>query len=298
MKKKSLVVLAAGMGSRYGGLKQMDPVGPGGAFILDYTVFDALCAGFDKVVFVIRSDFEALFRERIVLRLKAHIDVVCVYQELDILPRGYACPAGRTKPWGTGHAVLMAAHVVDGPFAVVTADDFYGRDSFMKLGAFLDATATDASAYAMVGYQLRNTLSQYGSVSRGICEVGGAGELLSLTERTAIELRDGQILFEEQSLQGDELCSMSMFGFKAPFFSHLRSQFEQFLQQHGSDECTEFFLPTAVNNTLAAGDETMVVLETTSQWVGVTNKADRPHVVSVLEALVQAGEYPEQLWTS
>jgi hypothetical protein len=293
--KKTLVVLAAGMGSRYGGLKQMDPVGPGGAFIIDYTVFDAIRAGFERVVFVIRRDIEEAFRETIVSRLESRIEVVCVYQELDALPSGVVCPAERVKPWGTGHAVLMAADVVDGPFAVVTADDFYGRESFEKLAAFLD-TASGAGAYAMVGYRLRNTLSEHGSVSRGICGVGEGGELLSLVERTAIELRGAEVHCDEQSLTGDELCSMSMFGFQPSMFGHLASQFVSFLDAQGAELKSEFFLPSVVNEALVSGGATMTVLPTEAQWVGVTNADDRPRVVAALRGLVDAGEYPEQLW--
>jgi UTP-glucose-1-phosphate uridylyltransferase len=293
---RTLVVLAAGIGSRYGGLKQMDPVGPSGEFILDYSVYDALRAGFDRTVFVIRRDLEEAFRETLGRRLARHARVAYAYQALDDLPAGRRVPEGRTKPWGTGHAVLAAREAVDGPFAVINADDYYGRESYAALGDFLGRTAADARAYAMVGFVLRNTVSAHGSVARGICTVGAAGRLEAVVERTHIERQGDRMVCPEQPLSGDELVSMNMWGFKPSIFDALERDFRDFLEAHGGDPRAEFFMPTVVNDMIAKGAAAVTVLETPCRWVGVTNREDKPAVVAAIRALVDAGVYPASLW--
>jgi NDP-sugar pyrophosphorylase family protein len=296
--KKSLVVLAAGMGSRYGGLKQMDPVGPGGEFILDYTVYDALQAGFDRVVFVIRRDIEADFREIVGRRIEPHMKVVYVCQELDDLPSGHALPAGRSKPWGTGQAILAARDVVNGPFAVANADDYYGRDALRVLGEFLTETEEDARAYAMVGYRLDRTLSAHGSVSRGVCAVNPVSLLQGITEHTAIRREsDGLIRSEFGELSPETIVSMALYGFKPSFMGHLTRAFDTFLTARGSEERSEFFTPTVLDDLLQAGKATGKVLSTSSSWFGVTNAEDRPGVVSMLADMAAAGLYPKGLWS-
>jgi len=296
--KKSLVVLAAGMGSRYGGLKQMDPVGPGGEFILDYTVYDALQAGFDRVVFVIRRDIEAEFREIVGRRIEPHMKVVYVCQEIDDLPSGHALPAGRSKPWGTGQAILAARDVVNGPFAVANADDYYGRDALRVLGDFLTETEEDARAYAMVGYRLDRTLSAHGSVSRGVCTVNPVSLLQGITEHTAIRREsDGLIRSEFGELSPETIVSMALYGFKPSFMGHLTRAFDTFLTARGSEERSEFFTPTVLDELLQAGNATGKVLSTSSSWFGVTNAEDRPGVVSMLADMAAAGLYPKGLWS-
>jgi hypothetical protein len=293
---KTLVVLAAGIGSRYGGLKQMDPVGPGGEFILDYSVYDALSAGFGRVVFVVRGDILEPFRAAIGSRLARHVPVACACQELEDLPAGFAVPPGRTKPWGTGQAVLAAAAHVDGPFAAINADDFYGRPAYVALSRFLDDTADDPAAWAMVGFVLRNTLSEHGSVARGICRADADGWLQRIDETVGIETRDGAIREPGGPLSGDEVVSMNFWGFKPGVFAELRRRFEQFLALRGNDPRAEFYLPMAVQDMVAAGTARVRVLRTDSTWIGVTNRADRDGVVQAIGRLVRNGEYPARLW--
>ena len=286
------------MGSRYGGLKQMDPVGPGGEFILDYTVYDALQAGFDRVVFVIRRDIEAEFREIVGRRIEPHMKVVYVCQEIDDLPSGHALPAGRSKPWGTGQAILAARDVVNGPFAVANADDYYGRDALRVLGDFLTETEEDARAYAMVGYRLDRTLSAHGSVSRGVCTVNPVSLLQGITEHTAIRREsDGLIRSEFGELSPETIVSMALYGFKPSFMGHLTRAFDTFLTARGSEERSEFFTPTVLDDLLQAGKATGKVLSTSSSWFGVTNAEDRPGVVSMLADMAAAGLYPKGLWS-
>lgn len=292
----TLVVLAAGIGSRYGGLKQMDPVGPSGEFILDYSVYDALRAGFDKVVFVIRPDIEAPFRETLGERIGRHVEVAYVQQELSSLPPGYGVPPNRVKPWGTGHAVLAARDAVDGPFAVINADDFYGRESYEGLGRFLRDSADDPSRYAMVGFILNNTLSEHGSVARGICSVDATGRLLNVVERVSIR-RDGRrVVCDEQELTGNEMASMNMWGFKPSLFDALARDFRSFLDTRRGDLKAEFFIPTVVNDLLVQGSVSVTVLKTPCRWVGVTNREDKPMVVAAIRELIDAGVYPADLW--
>jgi len=299
----TLVVLAAGIGSRYGGLKQMEPVGPGGEAVLDYSVFDARRAGFGSVVFVIRRDIEAVFREVLGRRFERQMDVRYAYQEMDALPAGYAVPAGRQKPWGTGHAVLSAAAQVREPFAVINADDFYGAESYHALADFLRTPPPKAPPehYAMVGFQLARTLSEHGSVARGACTTDAGGFLASIEELTHIERGAGGLHNlapdgRSRALSGDETVSMNCWGFLPSFFSHLEPLFRKFLDANAGHPKAEFYLPAAVNELIRTGEARVKVLPTTASWFGVTYREDRAVVVESIRALVNAGVYPEKLW--
>jgi len=299
----TLVVMAAGIGRRYGGLKQVDPVGPGGEMILDYSVHDALAAGFGRAVFVIRRDIENVFRERIGRRLERRIETAYAFQELDALPEGFAVPAGREKPWGTGHAVLAAREAVAGNFAVINADDFYGAASFRALGEHL-RSARDAEGlydYAMVGFELAKTLSEHGHVARGICRVTGEGLLEEIHERTRIERRGGAIQYTGDGeawtdLAPDAVVSMNMWGFTPGYFEELAARFVPFLRERLGDPKAEFFVPTVVNDLVAEGRARVRVLPTPERWVGVTYREDLQSVRRAIRALVDRGVYPERLW--
>ena len=290
----TLLVLAAGMGSRYGGLKQLDPVGPSGETMLDYSVYDALRAGFRRVVFVIRRDFETLFREQIASKYVDRVDVGFVFQSLDALPEAFAIPGGRDKPWGTGHATWCARNEVKDPFAVINADDFYGADSYRQLASFLGRAAPNE--LAMVGFRLRNTLSEAGAVSRGICEVDTAGRLLSVTERTNILASD---VGPGAALSGEAVVSMNCWGFRAEIFAALDVEFGAFLHNvlPSAPIKAEFYLPAAVSNLIARGQVLAQVLPTDSAWFGVTYREDKPRVVASIKTLIEAGLYPGRLWT-
>ena len=278
---RSLVVLAAGMGSRYGGLKQMDPVGPRGEFILDYGVGAALAAGFGRIVFVIRKDIEKDFREIVGGRWEKRADVVYAFQRLDDLPAPFAVPEGRVKPWGTGHAVLAARDAVPGSFAVVNADDFYGAEALSLAGGFLDATAGDERAWCMVAYRLANTLSKNGTVSRGVCTVGPDGLLETVEERLALaRCPDGAIRDGADAFPDDTPVSMNMWGFKRRFVDLLAEAFPRFLAEKGSQPKAELQIPTEVAGFLRAGQASVRVLRTASRWYGVTSREDRPAVAA------------------
>ncbi len=302
MSKPTLLVLAAGMGSRYGSLKQMDGVGPSGEAIIDYSIYDAIRAGFGKVVFVIRHSFEKEFREVFTpQRFGGQIEVDFVFQELDILPEGFTLPADRVKPWGTNHAVMMAEEVIDTPFAVINADDFYGRDAYATIASYLRSLEGQKDKYCMVGYCVSNTLSENGSVSRGVCSVDENSNLVSMVERTSIERIDGQIMFKDENdgmnpLPDDTPVSMNLFGFTPDYFGHSKEYFKTFLTENISNPKAEFYIPTMVNYLIGKGISEMKVLKSDARWFGVTYKQDRPKVVADIAALVQAGEYPEKLW--
>lgn len=302
MTKPTLLVLAAGMGSRYGSLKQMDGVGPGNEAIIDYSVYDAIRAGFGKVVFVIRHSFGEEFKEVFNReRFGGRIEVDYVFQELDYLPAGMTVPEGRTKPWGTNHAVMMGAKAIDGPFAAINADDFYGKDAFEKLGGFLRKAEGRTGEYCMVGYRLGNTLSENGTVSRGVCEVDGEGHLLSMVERTAIARgEDGRIAYEldgvKHPLADDTLVSMNFFGFTPDYFVHSYNYFETFYHETRDNIKAEFYIPLMVNKLVGDGEAQMTVLSTDSQWFGVTYKEDKPAVEERIRELIAEGVYPERLW--
>lgn len=295
----TLLVLAAGMGSRYGGLKQIDPVGPSGESVLDYAVFDAVRAGFGRVVFVIREEFEAIFREQIGSKYAGRVAVEYVFQSLTALPAGFAVPAGREKPWGTGHAVWCAREVLKKNFAVINADDFYGADSFAQLAGFLSGSGTQfpfarlPPEYAMVGFRLANTLSEHGAVSRGICAASPGGRLNSITEQTGIlasEVGPGG------KYTGDEIVSMNCWGFTPALGPALDAQFREFLLARGADLKAEFYLPAAVSATIARNEAGVRVLPTESTWFGVTYLEDKPRVVAAIAELVRRGVYPAKLF--
>jgi dTDP-glucose pyrophosphorylase len=298
MTKPTLLVLAAGMGSRYGGLKQIDPVGPGGETIIDYSIYDALRAGFGKLVFVIRRNIEAPFKETIGARFEGKISVEYVFQELDSLPPGFAVPSHRTKPWGTGQAVLAAADVIHEPFAAINADDFYGVNSFRVLAEHLCSGCAD---YAMIGFILRNTPSEHGGVARGACRVGTDGFLQSVTEITKIEKDGNGAKYTDAAgvthqLAGDEPVSMNMWGFTPTLFGHLREQFAGFLKKHRQEEKSEFYIPAVVNELIIAKRERVKVLPTPDSWFGVTYREDRARVIENIRDLIGRGHYPEKLW--
>ncbi len=299
----TLLVLAAGMGSRYGGLKQMDPMGPNGETVLDYSVFDAIRAGFGRVVFIIREDFAEAFQQGVGARFADRIQVDYAFQKLDDLPPGYTMPAGRTKPWGTSHAVRAARAIVHEPFAVINADDFYGRDAFQIAARFLTATtaADGKSHYAMVGYPLVNTLSDHGDVNRGICATDAAGLLTGVEEYVKIE-READGIVRGNALDGSRQpipesgpVSMNFWAFTAEFMAQLDAQFSAFLAAHGQAEKSECYIPTVVDALIRAHAADCRVLDTTSHWFGVTYPEDKPHVVASIRQLIAAGEYPERL---
>ncbi|MDP6525247.1 MAG: sugar phosphate nucleotidyltransferase [Kiritimatiellia bacterium] len=293
---KTLVILAAGIGSRYGGLKQMDPVGPSGEFIVDYSVFDAIRAGFNRVVFVIRRDIEDAFRMAIGRRVEPHIDTKYVFQELDALPEGYAVPVGREKPWGTGHAILVCRDAVDGPFGVVNADDFYGQDAYETMSRFMERSRDNAGEMGMIAFKLSNTLSDHGTVSRGVCRVSAGGKLETVVELTAIGKTDDSIICSGASLNGDELASMNMWAFKPWLFDSLDEQFREFLDLSKEDPKSEFFIPDVVNCLVEERKATVSVLSTDSRWFGVTYPEDKAGVVHGIRRLIDTGIYPESLW--
>ena len=301
MAKPTLFVLAAGMGSRYGGLKQLDGVGPHGETIMDYSIFDAKRAGFGKVVFVIRKDFEADFREKIVSKYQSQIPVEVVFQTIDALPEGFQVPADRVKPWGTNHAVLMGKDVIREPFAVINADDFYGKNSFEVLAKELMAMEGKQNAYCMVGYRVGNTLSESGTVSRGVCETDAKNYLVGVTERTKIMRVEGKVSYmgEDEkwvAIDDNTPVSMNMWGFTPDYFKYSESAFVEFLKKDINTPKSEFFIPFVVNELLESGKITVKVLDTTAKWFGVTYSSDRPAVVEKLAELHNKGEYPQQLW--
>lgn len=303
MVKPTLLVLAAGMGSRYGSLKQMDGVGPNGEAIIDYSVYDAIRAGFGKVVFVIRHSFADDFCEVFNAERFGHkIAVEYVYQELDCLPEGFSLPADRQKPWGTNHAVMMAANVINEPFAVINADDFYGRDGYAVIGNYLSQLEGSRGRYCMVGYEVCKTLSENGTVSRGVCTVDGEGNLTSMVERTKIERVNGTIVFhdngDDEPLAENTPVSMNLFGFTPDYFAHSEVGFKEFLSSDDvkSNLKAEFFIPLMVNKLVGNGTARLKVLSTTSQWFGVTYKEDKPMLVAKIEKLIEDGVYPRNLW--
>lgn len=299
--KPTLFVLAAGMGSRYGGLKQLDGLGPNGETIMDYSIYDAIKAGFGKVVFVIRKSFEADFRAVVVNKFKNLIDVEIVFQDITDVPEGCTYNPEREKPWGTNHAVLMGRDVIKEPFAVINADDFYGQESFAILADFLRSVVGKSNEYCMVGYRVGNTLSESGSVSRGVCVVDENNLLKNVVERTHIEEKGGTIIFidengEEVSIPAETPVSMNMWGFTPDYFDYSLEYFKQFLAENGDKLKSEFYIPLAVNNLIVEGRATCEVLDTPSKWFGVTYAEDRPQVVLKINELIRKGVYPKQLF--
>jgi NDP-sugar pyrophosphorylase family protein len=299
--KPTLLVLAAGIGSRYGSLKQVDKLGPSGETIIDYSIYDAIRAGFGKVVFVIRKSIEAEFKE-VVTKFSDKIKVEFVFQELDNVPKGIQIPAERQKPWGTGHAVLVAANKIDTPFAVVNADDFYGAKSYQIIAEHLTSKRdSDKDTYSMVGYNLRNTLSENGHVSRGICEISSNHLLKSIVERTQILRKDEKIVFKNsdetwQPLNGEDLVSMNFWGFPVSVFKHLEEKFKAFISLNSQNPKAEFYIPLAINELLIEGNARVKVLNTPDSWFGVTYKEDKEASIIKLSALIAEGVYPKKLW--
>lgn len=302
---KTLVILAAGMGSRYGGLKQIDPVGPDNSIIIDYSIYDAVKNGFNKVVFIIKEENEEIFREVIGDKVSKYVQVEYVFQSTDKLPEGFECPADRIKPWGTAHAIYCCKGVVNEPFMVINSDDFYGRGASEAISKWIDGTdfSGDKYNFAMAGYYLKNTLTDNGTVSRGVCDVDDNGQLVDVIERTKIMRVNGKICYteDEQSwteLPEDVLCSMNCWCFPAEFIDEIEKYFIEFLKNEvpANPLKSEFFLPFLVRDLLNEKKCTVDVLETKDKWFGVTYKEDKPDVVKSVQALVDAGVYPEKLW--
>ncbi|HEY6082724.1 MAG TPA: sugar phosphate nucleotidyltransferase [Chitinophagaceae bacterium] len=298
--QSTLLILAAGVASRYGSMKQVEGFGPYQETIMDYSIYDAIQAGFDKVVFIIREEFAENFKAIFEPKLKGKISTDYVFQEMDSFLEGSPLPAGRTKPWGTAHAVLCARNAINGPFAVINADDFYGLDAFRKMAKFLQNECRD-NQYGLVGYELGKTLSENGSVSRGVCEVDKNSNLESIKERTKITRENGQIIFEEadgskRPLTPDTTVSMNFFGFAPSFFEWSQRLFKEFLEQNRENPKAEFFIPIVVDYFISHKVGTVQVLPTAAQWFGVTYKEDAPAVRNDLRALIAAGLYPEKLW--
>ena len=299
--KPTLFVLAAGMGSRYGGLKQLDGLGPHGETIMDYSIFDAIRSGFGKIVFVIRKDFEDDFRKIILSKYENHIPVEVVFQAIDNLPEGFVCPEGRTKPWGTNHAVLMGKDVIKEPFAVINADDFYGRNSFEVIAQELSKPKEEKGDYCMVGFRVGNTMSESGSVARGVCQTTD-GYLTTVVERTAIEYNDKHeitFVYENgvtQTLEPNTPVSMNLWGFTPDYFKFSEGYFVDFLKENIDKPKAEFFIPLVVNELITKNIAKVKVLDTESKWFGVTYAADRQGVVDKLADLHSKGEYPEKMF--
>lgn len=301
--KLSLLVMAAGIGSRYGGLKQMDGFGPSGEAIIDYSIYDAIRAGFNNVIFIIRKDIEADFREFFLKKLEHHIEVDFVFQELDMIPRGFTVPGGRVKPWGTGHAVLVASEKIDNPFVVINGDDYYGPESYRLMAGFLSTEAVhDRNHWAMVGYELQNTLSKYGTVARGVCETEGEylKSIREITdigfEATAIGYKDGNGLFTR--LDPLTPVSMNIWGFTPSVFAYLSRDFKIFLERSSTYPKAEFYIPTLINNLINTKECRVKVLTGGGEWFGVTYREDRPRVISRLNDLIEKGVYPSSLWAN
>jgi dTDP-glucose pyrophosphorylase len=299
--KPTLVVLAAGLGSRYGGLKQIDAVGPCGETIIDYALYDAMRAGFGRVVFVIRHYFEDAFREKVSSKFDNVVETAYAYQELDSCIGDFEPSVNRDRPWGTGHALLVARDVVEGPFAVINADDYYGPSSFGTILGFITAQDTSPGGYAMVGYTLRNTLSDYGHVSRGVCQCDEQMSLEQIVERMRIEkCADGARYFDgdgtEHTLTGDEIVSMNLWGFQPSVFDHFQSSFDRFLRDQGGMDNAELLIPSVTDDLISSGKATVKVLRTDDSWFGVTYRQDKAVAIECVRKLIDRGVYPERLW--
>jgi hypothetical protein len=302
--KPTLLLLAAGMGSRYGGLKQLDGLGPNGETIMDYSIYDAIQAGFGKIVFVIRKDFEQQFREQVLSKYEGHIPAELVFQSLDALPAGFSVPEGREKPWGTNHAVLMAKDVIKEPFCVINCDDFYNRDCFRVIGKFLaELPEGSKNRYAMVGFRVGNTLSENGTVARGICSKDAEENLTTVVERTEIERHNGEVQYKDEqgawvTVADNTPVSMNVWGFTPDYFDYSEEYFRTFLSdpKNMENKKAEFFIPLMVNKLINDKTATVKVLDTTSKWFGVTYAADRPGTVAKIQSLIDEGTYPAKLF--
>lgn len=302
--KPTLLLLAAGMGSRYGGLKQLDGLGPNGETIMDYSIYDAIKAGFGKIVFVIRKDFEDDFRQKVLSKYEGHIPAEVCFQAMDKLPEGFTVPEGRQKPWGTNHAVMMAKGLIHEPFCVINCDDFYNRDAFMVMGKFLSELPEDSkNRYSMVGFRVGNTLSENGTVARGICSKDNEGHLTEVVERTEIMRVDGKVCYKDEegkwvAVEDNTPVSMNMWGFTPDYFEYSDEYFKEFLSDAKNMENlkAEFFIPLMVNKLIHEGTATVKVLDTTSKWFGVTYAADRQATVDRIQKLIEEGVYPNRLF--
>ena len=299
--KPTLFLLAAGMGSRYGGLKQLDGLGPNGETIMDYSIYDAIKAGFGKLVFVIRKDFEQEFKDKIISKYEGHIPCEMVFQALDALPEGFTCPEGRQKPWGTGHATLMAAEAIETPFAVINADDFYGAQSFKVLADFLKEQEGETGKYSMVGFFLNKTLSESGEVSRGICSVNEEHYLTTVEEHHKVAEKNGTITGigmdgESHVLDYHAYAPMTMWGFTPDLFKYGKELFIDFLKENSNETKKEFYIPFIVNSLIGNGKASVKVLSSPDKWFGVTYKEDRPAVIEKLKEMTDSGLYPSPLF--
>ncbi len=300
--KPTLLVLAAGLGSRYGGLKQLDGLGPNGETIMDYSIYDAVNAGFGKIVFVIRESFDSEFREKVAKKYEHLLPIEIVYQKLDNLPEGFKLNPDRIKPWGTNHALMMGKNVINEPFAVINADDFYGRNSYKVICEFLSSLdESSKNRYCMVGYRVGNTLSESGTVARGVCETDAENNLTGIVERTQIKRIDGTVKYKDDndewiSIPDNKPVSMNMFGFTPDYFDYSEEYFIHFLEDNADQLKVEYFIPTLVNDLIINNNATMKVLDTTSQWFGVTYQEDRQWVVDKFKELVDSREYPSPLF--
>ena len=298
--KPTLLVLAAGMGSRYGGLKQIDPIGPSNETIIDYSIHDAIAAGFGKIVFVIREGFQKEFKELFDAKLAGKIEVEYVSQEIEKVPEGSSYNLEREKPWGTGHAILMAKECIKEPFAVINADDYYGVEAYESMADFL-MNSNSEQEYSMVGYKLANTISENGSVSRGVCATNAIDHLETVVERTHIEKLSEGIAYKEDDkwtpLAGDTIVSMNFWGFKPELFAHLEDQFKGFLTEAGQELKSEFYIPSVVAKIIDGGNTSVKVLKSDAQWFGVTYREDKEKVTKAISGLVEKGIYPSKLWS-
>ena len=310
MREPVLVIMAAGMGSRFGGLKQIEPVGSGGEIILDFSLYDAMMAGFKKAVFIIKRENEADFRALIDERAGKYMEIEYAYQDITDIPAGYEVPEGRVKPWGTGHAVMAARHAVDGPFVVINADDYYGPGAFQSIYEFLENAEDDADGkyhYAMVGYQVENTMTENGHVSRGVCQTSADGKLTEITERTRIQWQDGNIVFEDgdaadgsgwTQLEPGTTVSMNFWGFTPSMLREMEARFPAFLDKALAENPMkgEYFLPGVVDQLIQEGKADVRVLKSLDRWYGVTYKEDKESVVDAIQSMKDKGEYPDKLW--
>lgn len=298
--KPTLLILAAGLGSRYGGIKQMDKIGPSGESIIDYSIYDAIRAGFGKVVFVLNPTIEKDFREIYEPRLDGKIKTEFVLQQINNIPKGVEFNPNRVKPWGTGHAVMMAKKVINEPFAVINADDFYGREAYQVLADFLTTSGNRQTEYAMVGYWLKNTLSDFGSVSRGVCSSDKNELLTDVVERTNIVKKNDKIFYTENGreieIDKNSIVSMNFWGFTPTFFEQLDRDFETFITENANQLKAEFFIPLVVNNLIKSNKATIKVLKSSAQWFGVTYQEDKPITISKVNKLIKQGVYPKNLW--
>lgn len=301
--KPTLLILAAGIGSRYGGMKQIDQVGPSGEAIIDYSLYDAIKAGFGKIVFVIRKDIENDIREFLRHKLTGKINMEFVHQELDMIPDGFTCPPDRIKPWGTAHAIWVASKAIKEPFVAINADDFYGRGSYMQMAEYLKSKSqVNSSNFCMIGYQIQHTLSEHGSVSRGICEADEQSGLKAVVERTEIFKKNDGIVFRDENarevhLSPDTLVSMNIWGFTPVIFDHIEQQFSEFIRKNISNIKAELYIPKIVNEMIKNGKGNVKILPATDKWFGVTYKEDKSLAVQNIRRLIEQGVYPDNLWT-